>query len=190
MRDVLRELNFFTESLSDFDAMIVQCGIVDCVRRPYPYWTYKILETLLPMERFRKLERFAHRRLLWVYGRPWLNKHAYRAAVTNLLEIVDANAPRLPVYFVPIATPTRKSLKDLPGVDRAAVEYNRILDEVVQLRSASHPCAVLQPFSSVDPLSITIEDGHHLSVEGHRLIASAVANALQHLPAVADHSTI
>src|SRR6185312_5176013 len=54
--DVIKEFFFFTDSLPDFDFVVVQTGIVDCAPRPYSRWVYKFFETFLGMAKLRKIE--------------------------------------------------------------------------------------------------------------------------------------
>jgi len=179
--DVIKELFFFTDSLPDFDAIIVQTGIVDCAPRPYPRWVYKSLETFLGMAKLRKIERFAHDHLLWLHGRPWVNERSFASSLRRIVETAHERNPRLVALFIPIAPPTRTIVQTLPGIDHAAAIYNQAMERETSGLAAEYSCQCLQPFADRDPLEITIEDGHHLSVTGHRLIAESLASALQTL---------
>jgi len=168
--DVLRELGFFTDSLTEFDALIVQSGIVDCAPRPYPQLVAKLLDAAVGMPTFRKIERFTHEHLLWCYRRAWVSPRAFACSIQNLVHIAHQHNPSLKVIFVPIAPPMRSIVRMLPGIDTAASRYNDIL----RTTAAKLSCVTIDPFSCADPSSITIEDGHHLSCLGHRLVACAL----------------
>ena len=177
--DVIKEFFFFTDSLPDFEVIVVQTGIVDCAPRPYPRWIYKLLETFLGMAKLRKIERFSHDHLLWLHGRPWVGQNSFAKAIRQLAETAHERNPALAPLFVPLAPPTRTSVQTLPDIDRAAAIYNKILERETRELSEKFPCHCVQPFSDSDPFEITIEDGHHLSVTGHRLIADALVTAIK-----------
>ena len=181
--DVIKEFFFFTDSLPDFDVMIVETGIVDCAPRPYPRWIYKFLETFLGMNGLRKIERFSHDHLLWLHGRPWVGQNSFAKAIRQLVETAHERNPAFTTLFVPIAPPTRTILQTLPGIDHAAAIYNGIIERETGALSERFRCQCVQPFSDSDPFEVTIEDGHHLSITGHRLIAGALITALKTLKA-------
>jgi lysophospholipase L1-like esterase len=181
--DVLKELSFFTDSLPDFDVVIVQTGIVDCAPRPYPRWLYKLIETFLGMAKLRRIERFAHEHLLWMYNRPWVGTREFVRAVQEIAATVRQRNPRARTVFIPIAAPSRTIVQSLPGIDHAAAAYNKILLREIAALGSAHSCQCVDPFAQADPFDVTIEDGHHLSVAGHRLIAEALARLLN--PAIA-----
>jgi lysophospholipase L1-like esterase len=179
MLDVLRELDFFTDSLGAFDLIVVQAGIVDCAPRPYPRLLYKMLEAAVGMPRLRRIERFAHRRLLWAYGRPWVGPRAFGEAVARLADIAHRANPRSEVIFLSIAPPTRTIAADLRGIDRAAAAYNEVLRREVGRLRETRPCRFVDPFAETDPFRTTIEDGHHLSRLGHHLVADAIVSSIE-----------
>jgi len=177
--DVLKELGFFTESLTEFDAIIVQTGIVDCAPRPYPHFIARLIDVCVSMPTYRKIERFTHQRLLWLYRRPWVSEGAFSATAERLVQTAYEYNPTLKVLFIPIAPPNRTIVKSLPGIDSAAGRYNEALEAKVKTLSPKFGCQCLNPFYSANPLDVTIDDGHHLSSHGHELIADAIAQALE-----------
>jgi len=183
--DVLKELGFFTESLTEFDAIVVQTGIVDCAPRPYPHFIAKLIDVCVSMPTYRKIERFTHQRLLWLYRRPWVSESAFSAAAERLVQTAYQHNPTLRVFFIPVAPPTRTIVKSLPGIDTAAERYNAILTAKVKTLSPKFGCQCLTPFDSANSLDVTIDDGHHLSSLGHELIADAIAQAFE--PYYATH---
>ena len=187
--DVIKELFFFTDSLPDFDLIIVQTGIVDCAPRPYPRWIYKFLETFLGMAKLRKIERFSHDHLLWLYGHPWVGQNLFAKAIRQIVETVHERNPALTTLFVPIAPPTRTIVQTLPGIDHAAALYNKILERETRALSEEFPCRCVQPFANSDQFEITIEDGHHLSASGHRLIAEALVASIETIKSLANAAT-
>lgn len=175
--DVLKEFAFFTDSLAEFDLIVVQTGIVDCAPRPYPRFVYKLIESFCGMPALRRIERFAHARLRWLYGRPWVSSREFAASIRELVETASERHPGIRSAFVPIASPSRTIVQTLPGVDRAAAEYNGTLARTVSdLKSLN--AILLDPFAGVDPEVITIEDGHHLSRTGHVCIAAAIGRMI------------
>lgn len=188
--DVIKEFFFFTDSLPDFDVIIVQTGIVDCAPRPYSRWIYKFLETFLGMVRLRKIERFSHDHLLWLYGHPWVSQNAFAKAIRQMVETTHEKNPALTTLFVPIAPPTRTIVGTLPGIDHAAALYNKILEREMYALGGEFPCHCVQPFTNSDPFEITIEDGHHLSVTGHRLIAEALVAEIKTIGTPPDKETL
>ena len=186
--DVLKEFCFFTDSLPEFEVIIVQTGIVDCAPRPYPRWIYKLIETFLGMPALRRIERFAHQNLLWLYNRPWVGAQQFRQSIGQIVRTVHRGNPCTPVLFIPIASPSRTIVQNLPGIDRAAADYNEILRTELARLGPTYSCECLAPFTGVDPLQVTIEDGHHLSVTGHRLIADAIREGLRSLAPRSVHS--
>jgi lysophospholipase L1-like esterase len=188
--DVIKEYFFFTDSLPAFDVVIVQTGIVDCAPRPYSRWIYKFLETFLGMAKLRKIERFAHDHLLWLYGRPWVSQNAFVQGIRQIVETTHGKNPALTTLFVPIAPPTRTIVQTLTGIDHAAALYNRIIEREVSALKKEFLCDCVQPFSNRDPFEITIEDGHHLSVVGHRLIAEALVTTIKNIKPLANKTPL
>lgn len=176
--DVLKELGFFAESLADFDAVIVQVGIVDCAPRPYPHLIAKLIEVCVSMPTFRKIEGFTHRRLLWCYRRPWVEEAEFVSAAQHLVEMVFSCNPRLKVIFITVAPPSRTIVELLPGIELAAGRYNAALSKIINKLAPTYGCRLLDPFTGADQLMFTIEDGHHLSGYGHKLIADSLVPAL------------
>lgn len=174
--DVLAEFKLFTESLTRFDAIVVQTGIVDCVPRPYPRWFMKVFEVFANFEQVRAFDRAAHKNFLWAYGRPWVSQKAYEANLTRLVREAAAAHPELKVLFVPIAPPTRRLLTEFRGVDQTVARYN----ETLRTLAAQHGDSVstLDPFSRHDPLALTLDDGHHLTCLGHDSIATEILRLL------------
>lgn len=179
--DVIKELNFFTDSLPDFDAIIVQTGIVDCAPRPYPRWIYKLFETFFGMAKLRKIERFAHDHLLWLYGHSWVNDKSFAKIIRQIVATAHERNPALTTLFVPIAPPTRTIVQTLPGIDHSAAIYNGTIERETRVLGDTFRCRCVWPFAESDPFAITIEDGHHLSVVGHRLIADSLAAAIKNI---------
>jgi len=179
--DVLKELGFFTESLVEFDAIIVQTGIVDCAPRPYPHLIAKLLDVCVSMPTFRRIERFTHQRLLWLYRQPWVSERAFADKAERLVQIAFQHNQRLKVLFIPIAPPNRTIATSLPGIAAAAKRYNGALKTKVETLSPKFGCHCLNPFNGANPIDVTIEDGHHLSARGHELIADALVHALEPL---------
>lgn len=175
--DVLAEFKLFTDSLSRFDAVVVQTGIVDCVPRPYPRWFIKIFEVFATFEQLRAFDRFAHQRLLWAYGRAWVSRAEYRANLERLIRESISHHPALRILLVPIAPPTRRMLTEFRDLVPTVALYNAVLQ---QLGRVHGPAVVtLNPFSGYDPLALTLDDGHHLTCLGHARIAAEIS---RHLP--------
>lgn len=182
--DVLAEFGLFTDSLSRFDALIVQVGIVDCGPRPYSYRLFKILEQCMSYERMRRLDSLAHRKFLWLRNRPWVTREQFKQNLAHIITTCAERNPALHVVFVPILPPTRRLLDLLPGIAQSAADYNKVFPELER----EHPETMhaLDPFSGQDPLQLTVEDGQHLTCLGHELIAAKLSDVLSpnslHLP--------
>lgn len=174
--DVLAEFGLFTDSLVSFDAVIVQIGIVDCGPRPYPRWLFRLLELFTTYGQMRRLDGIAHRRFLWVYGRPWVTRGQFKANLESLVATAAARNPRLRVAFVPILPPTRRLVRLLPGIAASAARYNEVLRELAREHPAN--AHAVEPYAAHDPHALTLEDGQHLTRLGHELIAAHLAAVL------------
>jgi lysophospholipase L1-like esterase len=174
--DVLAEFRLFSDSLTRFDAMVIQTGIVDCAPRPYPRWFGQLVEIFATTEHHRAFERLAHRRLLWAYGRPWVSRIAFKGHLGSLLGEAAQSHPALRVLLIPIVAPTRRMLAGFPGIAAIVSSYNETLRELAQEHRAT--TVALDPYTRHDPLALTLDDGHHLTTVGHDLIAAEIAKVL------------
>jgi lysophospholipase L1-like esterase len=174
--DVLAEFKLFTESLTRFDAIVVQMGIVDCWPRPYPRWFIKVFEVFATFEQLRAFDRAAHKRFMWAYGRSWVSRVEFKANLQRLIADSIRLHPGIKVLLIPIVSPTRRMLDECRDVARSVADYNEAMREAG--REFLPGVQVIDPFAGHDPLELTLEDGHHLTALGHRLIAGKLESAL------------
>lgn len=155
VRDLTKQIFYFQDS-AYFDAVIVQCGIVDSAPRFARRWEVKVLQrmgaigrkfmTFLNTSRVRKFRKITYTSPL-VFQQSllkWLNSFA------------------CPVLFVEILPVSTAYEQQLPGVLNNVEKFNALLREHdhISMRDMPDHC--------------TMSDHHHLNKEGHAYLAARI----------------
>lgn len=161
-----RHLGSYLGSTPTWDATVVQMGIVDVSPRPLPRRVQRLVEKL-PGVRNAINRRMGA--LLRLRSRPWVSEQEFERTAADLVEAALAYSGS--VVFVAIVPPGPGLVAKLGAFSDSVERYNGALRRV----AAQDPgrVAVAEP----DRPGL-LPDGHHLSVEGHRAVAEAVAAAL------------
>lgn len=145
-----------------FDYCIVQVGIVDLTPRIFS-------------RKFISLSRFApgsgwiisrlnrNRKLIELIGSSWVKPREFEAAAKQLAECCRRLADQ--VYFIEIARPAHNLIRNCGDFSIIVQKYNNLLREVAD-------SSYLSIFGAQNPELYLLPDGHHLSVEGHNLVAA------------------
>jgi len=153
------------------DVVVLQVGIVDCCRRPWPNAVRRVVERPAPV---RDIVRRNRLRLTRLFGRPAVSPVGYRAAFEAIGAAIESQGARL--LTVPIAPPGPFLRAQIAHVAEDVETYNAILQDASGGRPGT---VVLDPFkgAAVEDLTIAL-DGHHLTPLGHRLVLGSVLSAI------------
>ena len=173
-REVLREFRFFSDSLDHFDAIIIQCGIVDAVPRPMSHRLQRFVWEFFPVALERIFNAIVYGLPSWFPRHSWLSPQQYHG---NLLEVVSTAVSRNPtimIVMIPILPAGRGMSQIFPGVEELIARFNNELLSLV-LKFSEKKVYLLDSYSSLDIEELTTHDGHHLSVMGHRIVADSLS---------------
>lgn len=156
--------------------MVLHCGIVDCAPRPIPDWLRYIISRF-PGKMQRPVVHFLHNNrprilksgLMWRATRPERFSFLYKQIVTK------ATAQFSRVYIINIFPTTDNIETHSPGLSRSIEWYNDIIRQVINETKADNLIFIdVHKFireSHCELQSIINKtDGHHLTVQGHRLL--------------------
>ena len=146
-----------------FDVTFVQVGIVDCCPRLLPKRFYGYASR---MPGFGRLSRnpFAHR----ILARPWVSEKCFIERISFLDKIL-CSISKLH-YFIEIAEPANHLIDNVGDFSENVRHYNKLIckfagsDSLIQWQNEKTDSIYLLP------------DGHHLTMMGHRAVATACLN--------------
>jgi hypothetical protein len=163
-------------------ALVIQCGIVDCAPRPVPPFLRKLIGKL-PGPARALITGFLHR------ARPWLLKaglswrmtvpHQFAKVLSRWLAHAASQSAR--VYVVNIAPTVPSIAVHSPGFEQSIVAYNSLI--AMAVAAAPPGSAVLIDVHDVivqrDDVTVFVSrsDGHHITSEGNQLYGELI---LQH----------
>lgn len=153
------------------DCLVLQIGIVDCAPRAITEMERRILDHA-PGFFSRPLHRLVRRnysRLIRARRLAYVPSEEFRHNLTTLRDYFSAAN----FLVVPIGPANAQYQKQNPLLAEAIHKYNAILGEVFADGLLS------DTYSDTDPESLFMSDNHHLSLEGHRVVATAVQRRLQ-----------
>lgn len=174
--DVLREFHLFSDSLDFFHFLVVQVGIGDCCPRPYPYFLHRMILALAPPAFIRWINAH-YPYLLKIRAKPWISKLQYVKNLRDMATTAHERHPEMRITFIAIGEPSHSFLQKVPGIVQFQRDYNSAVRQMVEQLHLPGRVLYLDPYSSHDPKDIFIDDGHHLTVTGHRIIAEGLAEA-------------
>ena len=151
------------------DILLVQCGVVDCLRRVFPK---KILSRIQLFPGIRalahKLAQRHHYRLTKLYAARDTTPEAFQKSVENILGAMKVHGGR--TAFIRIADAGDALKRRIYGAEGDIRRYNAMLESV-----QGEGAAFLDPYVGRAANDCTAaEDGHHLSELGHGLVAECV----------------
>lgn len=175
--DVCKEFHQFSDSVDAFSAIIVQVGIGDCCPRPYPHWLHQLFLTYGSPELIRRIG--AHYGwMLKLRSRPWVSPDVFRANFVSMVEATLNLNPKCEFFILAIGTPCNRLLEKAPGIANTQPIYNHILSELCDEYQNLGAVHYVDPYRMQNPSDIFLDDGHHLTNAGHRLVFDSVAASL------------
>jgi lysophospholipase L1-like esterase len=173
MPDVAADWNEYV-SWRKPEIVVIQVGITDCSPRVFTTRQRAYVERI-PARFIREiLLKFVRkfRRQLIAASAPkvYTTLQQYRDTVTKLVEWAERDCV-LALVFVKIVMPPDSLEKRSPGSQENVRLYNNVLDQI----KSKHGVYVIELNDLIhnqeNAGSYIIEDGQHLSVQGHRLLA-------------------
>jgi hypothetical protein len=160
--------------------LIIQCGVVDCAPRPIPLWLRNLIAKL-PGRVVVRIKKFLHNNrakmlnmgLSWRYTPP----RSFYSNYVMWLKKAAQNFTR--VYLCSILPPSEQIGCHSPGFLLNVIRYNELIKKAVRSVNAEN-IFLIDVFDRVKKDSAGIEkyvlaeDGHHLSVDGHKLYADMI----------------
>ncbi|MGH7438093.1 MAG: hypothetical protein ACRENE_20615 [Polyangiaceae bacterium] len=161
------------------EILVLQVGIVDCAAKALSENERKIVARL-PAIVQRPIHRFIrdnYARIVRFRDITYVPKNVFRA---NLLRLKDTFSS-CAFVVVPIGAPNRAYSRKNPLIARNIAGYNAELAEVFGEAFLS------ETFTGEDLETLYIEDHHHLSKAGHRLVTRHVSERIRTLVANGVH---
>lgn len=169
----VKDSNYF----GDFGekVLILQCGVVDCAPRPIPAWLRRKISKLPGIVRTPIVEFLHNNRskilntgVKWKATFPYRFKSIYRSWLRQAVNEFSR------VYIFNIL-PTIDSIeKHSPGFGRSIKEYNNLIGDTVSFVQTDNLCLIdvykliMEDNYNIEKF-INNKDGHHLTIEGHKL---------------------
>jgi hypothetical protein len=161
-----------------FDAIIIQCGIVDCSPRPFNRVLTLIMfriEMILRLSIFSKLHKKLSKSNFFLsnFGRPWVSEKVFYNTLVKIQSLTDIVAKK--TIYLEIAKPAHNLIKNCGDFSKTVNKYNYILKSI---RGRS---VFLKLFhnKSVNFERYLLQDGHHLNLKGHKLYYSKIKSVLK-----------
>jgi len=180
IREILKWLN---EDIRYFgnkaEFIILQVGIVDCAPRPIPNYLRNIISRLPRVLRSFAIN-FLHnnRARIQNFGIKYYytSTEDFKELYSQFVESASKCAKK--VFLVNIAPTNKKTENKSPGLSESIVKYNDIIKEIVGNHKGENVYYVdiyseIKKHNNIDKY-ITIEDGHHITIEGHELYAKEI----------------
>lgn len=157
------------------DLIIVQVGIVDCVRRALPLWFLRIISRIpLFSTLANKIARKFHYELTKIHQSSYVNLIKFKA---NMIQMVKECGERS-IHFVliRIADPGEFLEQKIFDVQKDIRQYNEVLQFVVNQFGGCYIDPYYNHFASD---YILPEDGHHLNILGQKLVFESVSQIIE-----------
>ena len=150
----------------DPDIVVLQVGIVDCASRALREGTRNFISTIPLVRRVvRKIVNRFHGQLLSLRNISYVSRGKFKF---NLSEL-KGEFPSSEFIVIPIAPACDEYCKLMPRIRKNITDYNKILEEVFTI-------SLLGEVYSGNPVEdLVLDDFHHLSKLGHRVVAKSVA---------------
>ena len=166
---VLRDTGYYGGTDDALNVAIIQGGIVDCAPHPFTYALAPLLRAvpLLGQRLISFLVR--HRRVLqltWSYRE--VSESKFIKAYASIVAVFRRTRIRPIAVGMPVPPPEVEYRS--PGFSASVVRYN----ELIRKALPEAFCDVESRFTEAMRGQLLLEDGHHLTVAGHRLYAEAL----------------
>jgi lysophospholipase L1-like esterase len=159
--------------------VVLQIGIVDCAPRLFSRREHKFLNEVIYWRLAKPLIRLASRnRRAIITLRPWVRytpHHRFRKALGQLGRRVQGIADR--VFVLPILPSFESHVRRSPGYNESVARYNQSWKEWCEAcRCRFIPVEEL--LAGRDVRDLLLDDGHHLSVQGHAQCAEILGGLI------------
>jgi lysophospholipase L1-like esterase len=165
----IQQLMFYCHvDYPQIDLIVVQVGICDATPRDLPK-SFERLLSLLPRGSARISSMIVLLlKLFRLRQQPWVRIEDFE---NNICKIADSSLIlSKEVYFISIAPPCHYLLINRPGLDKDVLRYNLAIERALQNKPK---CTLINPLP-IDASDCLLEDGHHLTLTGHQLIAKTI----------------
>ena len=173
-KEVLAEFHNFSESITAFEYVIIQCGITDCTPRPYPYFLHPLLLSIGGKAFIKKINSL-YPTLLNFYARPWIDGKQFSENLAEIIKTCFQVNPSIKIRLVTIGEPCHSLIHKVPGVRQRQQEYNELLVSLAQQWKTVGSIVCINPYQTFSPEDLFIADGHHLTKAGHLAVANALS---------------
>lgn len=154
----------------DPNIVILQVGIVDSASRALEERTLKFISSIpIVSQIVRKFIKKFHRQLLSIRNIHYVYPDEFRS---NLQELKKSFG-EVRFIVIPITPATKDYIHFMPRIKENIPKYNKILNEVF-------PGDVInEVYERNAPEEVLLDDNHHLSELGHKLVAEMVTSKLK-----------
>lgn len=179
-RQLQEDLTYFGPRSED--TIVIHCGIVDCSPRPIPEWMRRVLGRA-PRWLQEGVVKTIHRNRAWLTteGRGFraVEPAEFQARLRQMTLLAAESAGL--VLLMGIAPPNDSLLDRSPAIGAAISAYNQLIEDCAAGSPANVGFVDVNDLVSADPDTLLTSDGHHLSTEGHAVVARAAIALLGRL---------
>ncbi len=169
---------------NDSTYMIFHLGIVDCAPRLVGLFGDRILfvMTQVPVLKFlAKLFFKFQTKYRWFFTKyfpkTYISKKDFKEKYGFILREVKKTANPKKVFLINIADTSEKNKKKSYNFEKNILEYNKILESLAS--ENKYFCELVDLFSATrDNKELMLEDGIHLSKEGHDFLSKILAERI------------
>lgn len=158
--DEIQKQLFYFHGGDYFDAVFVQCGIVDCAPRFVKKWELKTLR-IIPFGKYF-LKFLNHKKIRSLRNLTYTTIHKFDLS----LRAFEASFSK-PVFFIEILPANSAYESELPGIIRNIDKFNE------QIIKRKHHISMRNI-----PREGIMTDHHHLNEKGHRYLANEILKSL------------
>lgn len=172
--EVLGEFHLFSESLDAFQYLVVQTGIADCCPRPYPLWMNKLFLFLGGRSLVNRISKM-YPWLLKFRSRSWLTPSQFGGYLEEVVRVSLERSPAMQVILIAVGEPCNRLLETVGPTSIAYQrQFNQAMNDLAARYADRGAVQFIDPYKDHLPSDLFIDDGHHLSTDGHRLIAQEI----------------
>lgn len=157
------------------DIVIIQVGVVDSCRRLIKRGWGNIIESI-PF--IRSVYKSISSRLMYpltrLYNFHYVSPKAFENNILTICEAIYQANPKARILWLKIAPAGASLTRKVYAIREDIALYNEILERCAKARGFE----VLDPYATSEASSITIRDGHHLSIYGHQLVYQTIKEKL------------
>ena len=166
---VVRDTGYFGGTGDALNVAIIQGGIVDCAPHPFTYALAPLLRAIPVLGQRLISFLVKHRRVLqltWSYRE--VSESTFSKAYASIVAVLRRT--RISPIAVGLPVPTPEVEYRSPGFSASVMRYNELIRQALPEAF----CDVESRFTESMRGEFLLEDGHHLTVAGHRLYAEAL----------------